>query len=325
MKLDLRLVRYFVAVAQEQNVSRAAERLNISQPALSAAVKQLERQLGVDLLARRGRRIEVTPAGELLQRRGRDLLELADAVVDEVRGRGGAATGRVRLGLSPTARYGVAPELLGACAAQAPALMIYTSENTTGALLGEVRSGRLDLALTFCARPAPGTELLLLREEPAVVHMRADHPLANRESLRIEELGEETVLVASSEASRGFTEVVLAALADAGISPAIRPDPYPDLGLQAVREGLGVVIYTRTAFPARLEGSAFVPLAPELTLPFHLAARSGATSTAVREVLAISQGLPPRGPAGSLDELHRSCAVRGSSTTSGISRSVRSW
>src|SRR3954464_25660 len=111
MELELRLVRYFVAVAQEGSVTRAAERLHLSQPALSAAVKQLEQQLGVPLLERVGRGIALTPAGELLLRRGRELLDHAEAVGAEVRSRGGVPAARLRLGLSPTARYGVGPAL----------------------------------------------------------------------------------------------------------------------------------------------------------------------------------------------------------------------
>jgi DNA-binding transcriptional LysR family regulator len=120
MTPDLRLVRYFVAVAREGNVTRAAELLHISQPSLSAAVKQLEQQLGVALLERSGRRIALTAAGELLLRRGKELLEHADAVADEVSQRDSATAGRLRLGLTPTARYGVGPELLAACARNAP-------------------------------------------------------------------------------------------------------------------------------------------------------------------------------------------------------------
>jgi DNA-binding transcriptional LysR family regulator len=176
---ELRLLRYFVAVADEGTVTRAAERLHLSQPALSAAVKQLEGQLGVELLDRVGRGVALTPAGELLARRGRALIETAEAMVAEVQSRGSAPAARLRLGLSPTARYGIGPELLAAAASAAPAVMLYTSEDTTGALLRDVAHGRLDLAVVFCAPAAPeGVELLALREEAAVVHVRADHPLA---------------------------------------------------------------------------------------------------------------------------------------------------
>jgi DNA-binding transcriptional LysR family regulator len=292
MTPELRLIRYFVAVAQEGNVTRAAERLHISQPSLSTAIQRLEQQLGVELLARHGRRVAITPAGELLLHRGRDLLEHAETVVEEVRRRDTAPAGRLRLGLSPTARYGIAPELLAACAAEAPAVMIYSSEDTTGALLRDVSQGRLDLAITFCApQPAAGVELTPLRNELAVVHLPEDHPLAARSQLSLEELAGDTILVAASRESVGFTDRVLSAFTERGIAPQTRTDPYPDLGLQAVRERLGIVIYARSAFPERLAGSAFVPLEPPLALPFHVAARTGRKPAPLRTVLAIARSV----------------------------------
>ena len=292
MTPELRLIRYFVAVAQEGNVTRAAERLHISQPSLSAAIKRLERQLGVELLARDGRRITVTPAGDVLRDRGRELLAHAEIIVDAVTHRDRAATGRLRLGLSPTARYGIAPELLAACAASAPAVMIYTAEDTTGALLRDVARGRLDMAITFCAPPeVAGVEQIVVREEHAVVHLPADHPLASRPRLTLSELAEETILVAASRDSVGFSDRILHAFTALGIAPRTRADPYPDLGLQAVRERLGVVIYARSAFPAKLAGSAFVPLEPPLALPFQLAVREGPTSAPVDAVRAVARAL----------------------------------
>ena len=86
MTPELRLIRYFVAVAEEGNVTKAARRLHISQPSLSAALRQLEAQLGVELLRRDGRQLALTPAGELLRRRGRELLVAADDAVAAVRG-----------------------------------------------------------------------------------------------------------------------------------------------------------------------------------------------------------------------------------------------
>ena len=293
MSPDLRLIRYFVAVAETGNVTRAAEQLHISQPSLSAAIKQLEGQLGVELLARHGRRVTITPPGELLLRRGRELLAQADAVADDVRAHAAASPSRLRVGLSPTARYGVGPRLLAACAAHAPAVMLYTREDTTGALLRDVAASRLDLAVTFCAPrpPPPGVTLVPLVAEPAVVHLPDSHPLAARTHLALTDLAGETILVASNHDSGGFTDRVLAAFTAAGLTPRTRPDPYPDLGLQAVRECLGVVVYARGAYPHALPGSAFVPLAPPVLLPFELATTQGAAGGAVRAVADAARTL----------------------------------
>src|SRR5688500_20308867 len=103
MQPELRLVRYFVAVAEERNITRAAERLHISQPALSAAVRQLEQQLGVDLLDRSDRVLGVTPAGMLLAEEGRALLASADRVFEAVRGRAAEVGVRTRVGVTPYA------------------------------------------------------------------------------------------------------------------------------------------------------------------------------------------------------------------------------
>src|SRR5215207_8790119 len=202
---ELRLLRYWIAVAEEANITRAAERLHISQPALSSAIKQLEGQLGVPLLDRGGGRgVTVTPAGAVLLERGRELLALADAVVQEVRARDVAAVGRLRIGMSPTARYELGPALLAACADRAPGVMLYPREDATGALLRDVRAGRLDLAVLFCAPAAEGVATWLLREDRAVVHLRDDHPLAGRSAVALEELAGDTFLVAESAESGGF-------------------------------------------------------------------------------------------------------------------------
>ena len=295
---ELRLVRYFVAVAQERHVTRAAERLHIAQPSLSAAIKQLEAQLGVALLDRGAREVTLTPAGELLLRRGRELLDHAEEVADAVSARGRAPSGRLGIGLSPTARYGLGPELLAACAAAAPAVMLYTREDTTGALLRDVARGRLDLALLFCAPPPAlaGVASLRLGDVPAVAHLPAGHPLARRASVTLADLAGEHVLVAGGADSGGFSDRVLAAFAAAGHVPRTRADPYPDLGLQAVREGLGVVVYVRDAFPPELPGSAFVPVEPPLALPFDLVWRADAPAAPLAAVVAAARAVAARRP-----------------------------
>lgn len=136
--------------------------------------------------------------------------------------------------------------------------MLYTSEDTTGALLRDLAQGRLDLAVTFCAPEPPpaGVVLDLLREEPAVVHLPAGHPLTRQPLLTLADLARETVLVAAGHESGGFTDRVLSVFAAAGVTPSTRPDPFD----------------------------------PPLRVPFHLARRDGARGPALEAVRAALRG-----------------------------------
>jgi DNA-binding transcriptional LysR family regulator len=285
---ELRLIRYFVAVAEEGNFTRAAERLHMAQPPLSAAVRQLEQQLGVALLDRSSRQVRLTAAGEQMLERGRELLAQADSVVRDVQAVERSPSGLLRCGLSPAARFDLVPDLLERWSTAAPGVMLHTSEGTTGALLRDVRQGRLDLAVVFCPSELSELASMTLRDEPVVVHLRHEHPLASRTQVALHELADETLLVAGGKDSPGYTAAVIAACRAAGFEPLTRPDPYPDLGTQAIREGLGIVLYVRTAFGPRLEGSVLVPLEPVVTFPFVLVWREDARSAALSAVISAS-------------------------------------
>jgi len=291
---DLRQLHYFVAVAEDRNFTRAAERLHMAQPPLSAAIRQLEEQLGVALFQRTTRQVELTVAGKLLLERGQDLLAHADEVFSAVREVERAPIGRLAVGVAPPARFGFAPELFAACATEAAGVMLYPREDTTGVMLRELRAGRLDLVVGFCAPADDALERERLRDEPAVVHVNASHPFAARGSVALDDLRDETLIIAGGPDSPGFSATVTGLCREAGFEPETIPDPYPDLGLQAVRKGLGVVIYVRTAFAADLQGSVFVPIAPPVTLPFDLLWRRGAHSGALDAVLKAARGLRDR-------------------------------
>jgi len=291
---ELRLLRYFVAVAQERNFTRAAQRLHMAQPPLSAAIRQLEEQLGVALFERTTREVKLTLAGRELLERGGALLAHADEVFSAVRAVERAPVGRLAVGVTPAARFGLAPALFAACASEAAGVMLYPREDTTSVLLHELRAGRLDLVVAFCALPDDALERELLRDEPAVLHVPETHPLASHASVALEDLRDETLVVAGGPDSPGYTAAVLALCRAAGFEPATVPDPYPDLGLQAVREGLGVVVYVRTAFGPVVEGSVFVPIAPPVTLPFELLWRRGGRTGALDAALAVARGLRDR-------------------------------
>ena len=284
MPPELRLIRYFVAVAEEQHFTRAAKRLHMAQPPLSAAIRQLEQQLGVALLARQSRGVRLTPAGELLLIKGRALLAAAADVASEVRAVESSPSGLLHVGFTPAARYGLSRTLIEQWSSAAPGVMVRTHEDTTGTLIQDLTEHKLDLALVFCPPPIQGLSTSTI-DEPAVVHLQADHPLADRRQLSLDELREETFLVAGGKDSDGYTAAVIAACEASGFAPRTRPDPYPDLGIQAVREGLGIVLYARSGFPSQLEGTTLVPVVPDVALPFVLVWRDDGPNARLRALL----------------------------------------
>ncbi|MEN0014608.1 MAG: LysR substrate-binding domain-containing protein [Solirubrobacteraceae bacterium] len=271
MTPELRLLRYFVAVAEERNFTRAAERLHMAQPPLSTAIRQLEQQLGAQLLERTPRQVDLTPAGELLLARGRELLSQADEVFAAVRELDGTAEGRLHMGVAPPARLGITPPFVAGCAELAPGVMLYTREDSTGAMQRDVKSGRLDLALGYCPVEQPGLAYERVCDAEAVVHIAAAHPLAQRGTpVSLSDLRDEPFIVAGSEDSSGWTSAVLDACAAAGFTPKTVPDPYAHLGMRAVKEGLGVVLYPRVAFAEHLGDSVLLELVEPVTFPFAL-------------------------------------------------------
>jgi len=288
---ELRLIRYFVAVAEERNFTRAAERLHIAQPPLSTAIRQLEDQLGTALLERTSREVRLTPAGTLLLERGRALLAEAEDVAAAVRSLEGEMTGRLRIGISPAARFGAGADLLAACTRRLPGVALLAQEDTTGALLRGLRTGSVDLAVLYCPAPMDGVELLPLRDEPAGIHLSAAHPLADRLSVALEELRDEPFLVAGSGESDGWSAAVIERCRAAGFEPRTVPDPHPDLGQRAVRAGLGVVLYACSGITATPGETALVPLDPPVTLPIVLGRRAGTRNAALDAVVEVAQDL----------------------------------
>ena len=186
--VELKHLRSFVAVAEERNFTRAAERLHLAQPALSVHIRQLEERMGVQLVERTTRRVALTPAGEALLERSRALLDgVADAVQlarDAALGR----TGRLRVGLLATAALDLTPAALRAFAADVPGAQVSVQDVRFDDPSGGVRDGDTDIALIWTPVDERGIDVELLFEEPRVAILASDHPLAARKRLTVDDL-----------------------------------------------------------------------------------------------------------------------------------------
>lgn len=190
MGLDFRNLRYFVAVAEELHFSRAAERLYIAQPALSEQIRRLERNLGVALLRRTTRKVELTPVGEEFLARARRILAEADEAVAEASRAARGEIGRLRIStLAPGLEQ--LPRLLRAFREARPEVAVELQQVSVEDHSGGLHDGAVDVAFVWLPFAAEGLAFEVITEEPRLAALSSDHPLAACEELRMDQLVDE--------------------------------------------------------------------------------------------------------------------------------------
>lgn len=267
--MDLRLLRYFQAVAEELSFSKAARRLRIAQPALSRAVQDLEQSLGVRLIDRNRRTIRLTPGGTALLRETGLIFERIDDTARKVRRAASGEDGELLLGyIGPPTRSFLGP-LLKAYHQQYPGVTIVLEERTPERVWEMVSKGRLSVGLTrpVLAHEALGLQSLLLLEETFCAAVPIDHPLAGKPSLPWKALAEEPVVILARREGAGSYDAILAACASAGFAPRIAHTPSV-IGTihRYVEAGSGIGIVPESVIP-ETAGVTLIPLKPVVTIP----------------------------------------------------------
>ena len=191
--MDLRHLRYFVAVADTGGFSKAAARLHISQPALWRQVRELERELGVRLFDRIGRRVHLTGQGEDLLARGRDLLARAESLGERARALGGGERGVLRVGATPMSLESVLADFLTRWGRAHPGVEVRLTEDGGSRLLSRCEHGEIQLALTVAGDERLRSRPLFPMRVLAV--MATAHRLGRRRTLEVGDLADETLLL----------------------------------------------------------------------------------------------------------------------------------
>jgi LysR family hydrogen peroxide-inducible transcriptional activator len=239
----LQQLRYAVAVADERNFGRAAQACFVSQPALSAQIRELESKLGVQLFERSTRSVLVTPAGMEVVERARRILSDVDELCDAAAGASDALTGSLRLGVIPTVAPYVLPAALHRIAEHHPLLELYLREDRTDALVAQLLAGDLDLLLLALPLDRPGVAELPLFDEPFRLAVPHDHPLAARRRCNVSELdGERLVLLEDGHCLRDQALAICSAAGVAGAGgTAVQGTSLPTV-VQMVGAGLGITL-----------------------------------------------------------------------------------
>jgi DNA-binding transcriptional LysR family regulator len=270
MSGDPRLLRPFVVLADELHFGRAAERLDITQPALSQQIRRLELQLGVRLFARTRARVELTEAGAAVLSPARVAVEAAATIDELARGFGRGELGELRLGISPGAHY-VAQALLSEFVRRRPKVRVRATQDNSGALAAQIASGRLEVALGFCTAPTAGVLREPLLEEPAVVAVAAGHPLAKRDAVTLRELSDQTFALVDSQDGRGYNRAVASLCREAGFEPRTPPNPQGPMAWETAVRGQGCVgLTTRSAAASTARGIRLLRLDPPTTFRLEL-------------------------------------------------------
>jgi DNA-binding transcriptional LysR family regulator len=297
--MELRHLRYFLAVAEEAHITRAAARLGIQQPPLSQQIHALEAELEVPLFRRKPRGVELTQAGETLLAEARIILDRVEHAIVAARRTARGEAGHIGLGFTSSASFHpFVPRLIREFREASPLVALTLEEAGTGELVDGLRAERIDAA--FVRSPIGAVAELDVHsvlEEEMVAALPAGHRLAGRTTrLPLAALGQETFILYRRPLGPGLYDAIIAACQRAGYSPHIGQEaPRMLATLSLVAAGLGVTLIPASMRRIGIEGVAYRPLDRKagLIAPLNLACRRGENAPAVRRFIALVRQSAP--------------------------------
>lgn len=295
--MELRHLRYFVAVAEERHFGRAAERLHMAQPPLSQQIRQLEAELGLTLLTRTTRRVDLTPAGAAYLERAREILGAVDAAAYEAASIASGRRGRLLIGCVGSATYSLLPALARTLRAELPEVEFgFRGEMLSPDQAAALTDGTLDLGLL---RPlptgnsgGPGLSITHLRQESLLVAVPKDHRFAGRSRVRIADLDGEDLVIHAGSGRSAMNAMIQELFDSAGIRSHIAHEVAETSTLVTfVAAGLGVAIVPEPTAALAVPGVVYVPLTGTPGVELVAATRAGDESPLLTRALAILAGL----------------------------------
>jgi LysR family transcriptional regulator, benzoate and cis,cis-muconate-responsive activator of ben and cat genes len=224
--LELRHLRYFLAVAEELNFSRAAERLHMAQPPLSVAIRQLEQELGTPLLTRTTRDVRLTDAGAQFLAGARETLAQLDRAVAQARRAADGELGHLRIAFSWGARFVTLPALGRAFRTSHPDVQLLTEEMWNARMPAALKSSGVDLAVSICPEIDGDLRYDRIRVEPLVALMTADHRLAGASEIELAALRDERFVMFPRDLAPRFYDTLVGVCRGAGFEPTVLNESF---------------------------------------------------------------------------------------------------
>ena len=294
--MELRHLRYFVAVARERSFTRAAAALNMAQPPLSRQIQQLEEELGATLIARGVRPFQLTEPGRLFYEQSVQVLERIDDMHAAMRS---VQHARFSMGFVPSTLYGRLPEVIRVYRSARPDVELTLLELTTMEQVRALKEGRIDVGFGRILLDDPAIDRLLLRNETLAVAVPSGHPALLQPGVRLADLQTETLIVYPKAPRPSYADQVLGLFRARGIKPArlyeVR-ELQTALGLVAAEVGICIVPAGVSRF--RRDNVDYVPLdEPGAASPILMSTRKNDTSPDLRLLVRI------------IDELYRASGI----------------
>jgi DNA-binding transcriptional LysR family regulator len=297
--MELRHLRYFVAVAEEMHFGRAAQRLHIVQPALSKQISALERELGVRLFSRTKRTVAFTPAGAAFYNEARDVLRRVERASELTKLTAAGALGTLEIGFVSPVIWSVLQPILRRQREAFPGLHLHLHELHTIPQLRLLREGRLSAGFVRAPGPDEVLEFKPVCHEAIVVALPEDHRLAHEERVDLAELAHERFILVSRSTAPAFFDDCVNLCLSYGFSPAVVEEGNTPAALYGmVAAGLGVSLGPESAGRVPWRGVTFKrPTRDPVVVEFSVAYRRGDTSPTLAGFLAtvdeVVAGLEP--------------------------------
>lgn len=289
--MDLRHLKYFLAVADELNIGRAAARLHISQPPLTRQIRSLEEELGVDLFNRTAKGVELTQAGEMFKEDAENIRMLLEAAVDRVHRAGEGKLGRIDIGIFGSAIYDTIPKLLQIFREKLPGVRVVLHTMNKSEQIEALRQRRITLAFNRMMSPEPdiGRELVVTEKLVAVVP--AEHELARRETIPIRALADHPLILFPNVGRPNFIDKVLDLCKQQGFEPEVSQEVGDAVtGIALVARGFGVTLIPESAANAiKVDGTVYRPLAdaPQAIVDLSVLYRATDQSPLLKAFLSV--------------------------------------
>ncbi|KWE91776.1 LysR family transcriptional regulator [Burkholderia ubonensis] len=291
--MELRQLRYFIAVAEEMNITRAAERLHMTQPPLSRQLQAIEDEIGLPLFERGARPLKLTEAGRVFYAQAKRLVDQADELGPLTR-RLAQMSERIVIGFVPSTLYGALPDVIRAFRETRPAVELSLIEMFTLEQLGALKGGRIDVGFGRLRFDDDQLVREALIEEKLIAALPAGHPLADpHRPLALADVANETLIVYPSTPRPSFADQQLSALRDGGLAPAgVHEVRELQTALGLVAAEVGVSLVPESVEGVRVKGVVYRRLPePVATSPIIMSRRVHDESPATAAFCAIARAM----------------------------------